>query len=112
MKLFLFLLKNDKKKFKFSLPKASDGKRERNKEKEDGKKVWDFLLINFFEYNNLLFYFNFNLKSRLMDLMEQFENEIYSWYCFKTVSRTTNRQLNTQKRFKALLLSESFLFRL
>ena len=29
------------------------------------EKVWDFLLI-FFEYNN----FNFNLKSRLMDLMK------------------------------------------
>lgn len=72
MKLFLFLLKNDKKKFKFSSQKQAMRRNKKKEEKhpknEDGKSFVRFSFDKHFFW--IQFYFNFNLKLRLMDLME------------------------------------------
>ena len=80
-------------------------------EKKTPERRWKKLGFSFDKFLNtiILFYFNFNLKSRLMDLMEQFGMR----FILGTVSRLFQEQQEQQlKRFKALLLSESFLFRL
>ena len=65
---------NDKKKFKFFQSKMERRKRRRKKHpKEDGKSLGFSFDKNILNTINFILYFNFNLKSRLMDLMEQFK---------------------------------------